>query len=190
MPVITAAWEWMDRPGLEHLTLGIGPDSIVAQGLVVVGLDDIVTRVRYEVRCDDAWGFRNATVELGQPGVQQYLALVLGDDGSWTANGEPRPDLARCTTIDLMATPFTNTLPLRTLRLAPEQPSAFTAAFIRFPGLTVTPVDQEYTKLDTGEPARRFRYRNLVSGYTADLTVDAERIVLDYPGSWRRIGES
>ena len=51
-------WEWVDRVGLEHLSLDIAPDGIAADGLVVVALDGRPVRLRYSVRCDAQWVFR------------------------------------------------------------------------------------------------------------------------------------
>ena len=46
----------------------------------------------------------------------------------------------------------------------------------------VEPAAQDYTKLGP----TRFRYRSLSSGFTADLTVDADGLVVEYPPFWRR----
>ena len=61
-----------------------------------------------------------------------------------------------------------------------------TLAFSKAPILAVEAVRQEYTQLD--EAGSRFRYRNLESGYTVDLTVDEAGLVLTYPEAWRRVG--
>jgi hypothetical protein len=107
--------------------------------------------------------------------------------GYWSVDGQSRPDLAGCSDIDIMVTPFTNTLPIRNLGLRVNQPKAIRVAYIKVPDLDVSPMDQEYTWLDPDEPPTRFRYRNLTSGYTAELTVDRDGLVIDYPGIWRQI---
>jgi hypothetical protein len=56
------------------------------------------------------------------------------------------------------------------------------AAWVRFPNLNVEPLDQTYTRL--GE--RTYRYQS--GTFEADLEVDDEGLVLDYPGIWRRVG--
>ena len=179
-------WEWADRPGLEHLSLDIAPDGITADGVVLVALEGRPVRLRYSVRCDARWGFREASLAVDHDGAQSSLALTRNENGQWRVDGTKRTDLDGCTDIDIMTTPFTNTLPIRRLALTPDAATVIRVAYIRIPELSVAAFDQEYTRLDPGLPPRRFRYRSLASGFTAELAVDADGVVIDYPGVWRR----
>jgi hypothetical protein len=179
-------WEWADRPGLEHLSLDIAPDGIGAHGLVVVALDGRPVRLRYSVRCDAQWVFREASLAVDLDGTQRNLALTRDANGQWRADGGERADLGSCTDIDIMTTPFTNTLPIRRLALPPDAATVIRVVYIRIPELSVEAFDQEYTRLDPATPPRRFRYRSLASGFTAELAVDADGLVIEYPGLWHR----
>ncbi len=179
-------WEWADRPGLEHLSLDIAPDGIAADGIVLVALEGRMVRLRYSVRCDARWDFREASLTVDQDGAQRSLALARDDNGRWRVDGGERADLDGCADIDIMTTPFTNTLPIRRLALPPDSATVIRVAYIRVPELSVAAFDQEYTRLDPAMPPRRFRYRSLASGFTAELAVDADGVVIDYPGVWRR----
>jgi hypothetical protein len=179
-------WEWADRPGLEHLSLDIAPDGIAADGLVLVALEGRPVRLRYSVRCDARWGFREASLAVDHVGAQRSLALARDGEGQWHADGGRRVDLDSCTDIDIMTTPFTNTLPIRRLALPPDAATVIRVAYIRIPELSVAAFDQEYTRLDLATPPQRFRYRSIASGFTAELAVDADGVVVDYPGLWRR----
>jgi hypothetical protein len=170
-------WEWQDRPGLEHLSLEIGPAAVRADGLVLVQLGPDLLRVRYSVELDGGWGFGRAQLTAGD----KTLDLVR-TGGDWTVDGQARPDLAGCIDIDIMVTPFTNSLPIRRLALETGVPQPIRAAYIRLPDLVVEPATQDYTRL----APNRFRYRNLASGFAADLAVDGDGLVLDYPPVWRR----
>ncbi|MDB5363903.1 MAG: hypothetical protein JWO51_5200 [Rhodospirillales bacterium] len=172
-------WEWLDRPGLEHLSLEIGPTAITARGLVLVQLGPAPMRVAYAVDLDGDWRFRHAHVTVDR---DRTLDIVRAADGRWTVGGQARPDLAACQDIDIMVTPFTNSLPIRRLSFEPGRPRTIEAAYIRLPDLAVEAVAQEYTRL---EPTR-FRYRGLSSGFSAEPTVDGDGLVLDYPPIWRR----
>jgi len=188
MTTQTIAWEWLSGLGLEHLVLTEPKDGICAEGWVVGQLGGEVIKVHYAVTCKADWGFVEAKLEMeSQKEGRQVLVIARGADGAWTVNGEARADLAACTEIDIRATPFTNTLPIRRLRYEVNVPQTMTVAFIKAPTLAVEAVRQEYTKLD--EAGSRFRYRNLESGYTAELTVDAAGLVVEYPEAWRRVGE-
>jgi uncharacterized protein len=175
-------WNWCDRPGLEHLSLDIAPDAIRADGLVMVQLAPEWLRVAYTVELDGGWNFRHVRITVERDGVSRLLELERAADGRWLADGCVRPDLAECADIDIMATPFTNSLPIRRLAFEPGQPQTLQVAYIRLPDLIVESVTQDYTKLAAGQ----FRYHSRASGFTADLTIDGDGLVLDYGDIWRR----
>ena len=179
-------WEWVDRPGLEHLSLNVADDAITAEGLVVVALGGDVVRLNYSVRCDGGWNVREASLSLDDKEGRRSTRLVRDDRGDWLVDGVKRPDLVGCTDIDIKATPFTNTLPIRRLTLDTDAPTGLRVAYIDIPALRIEPFDQEYSRLDPAVPSRRFRYRSVVSGFVADLEVDEAGVVIDYAGLWRR----
>lgn len=172
-------WEWLDRPGLEHLSLDMGPAAVTAHGLVLVQLGPAPIRVAYELALDGGWTFRRARLTVDR---DKAIDIAHTEDGAWTVDGRARPDLAGCIDIDIMVTPFTNSLPIRRLVFEPDQPQTILAAYIRLPDLTVEPAAQDYTQLGPN----RFRYRSQSSGFTAELTVDSDGLVVDYPPIWRR----
>ncbi len=181
-------WEWLHAPGQEHLRLVEKPEAIVAEGVVAGTLESGTFRMHYLVTCDRAWRFRHAEVQLEQGPTRREVHLGREPNGHWRVDGVERLALRSCADIDLMGSPFTNTLPIRNLGLAPDEAREIRVAYVRLPDLAVTPEAQVYTRLDRGEPPRRFRYHGVATGFTADLTVDEAGLVVDYPGIWRRRG--
>src|ERR1700721_3084638 len=106
-------WEWVDRPGLEHLSLDIADDAITAESLVVVALDGDVVRFGYSVRCDGGWAVREAVLSVGDKDGGRSVRLSRDAAGGWRVDGVERSDLAGCSDIDIKASPFTNPLPIR-----------------------------------------------------------------------------
>ena len=47
------------------------------------------------------------------------------------------------------------------------------------------PAEQRYTCLERGETGGRYRYES--GDFSVDLPVDADGLVVDYPGYWRRV---
>jgi uncharacterized protein len=181
-------WEWCDRPGLEHLLLDIDAAGSRADGLVMVALSGTLLRLRYAIACDAQWHFRSATIAAESNGDTRERRIARGEDGAWTIDGTARPDLVACSDIDIMGTPFTNTMPIRRLVLPPEQQVALDVVYVSIPDLAVSVAAQDYTRREAGTPSARFRYRSLGSGFTAELSVDADGIVIDYGTIWRRRG--
>ncbi len=178
-------WTPWDEPGLEHLRLVIDGGGILADGLIVGMADGRPFRLRYHVRGDPAWRVREVRVASLDTGGD--LHLVADGQGAWTvAGGTPLPRLAGCIDVDLSASPFTNTLPIRRLDLAPGRSADLAVAYVAIPALTVTPAPQRYRCLEARANGGCYRFESLDSGFAADLPVDADGLVLDYPGLFRR----
>ncbi len=89
-----------------------------------------------------------------------------------------------CLDVDLSVTPATNTLPIRRLALAEGAAAAVTAAWVRFPALTVEPLPQRYTRLGGG----RYRYES-DTGFVTEIESDDLGLVTRYGGGWERAAE-
>lgn len=182
------SWSWTDRPGLESLRLSRDADGVTAEGRVLVVLDGVPVTAGYRIEHDVRWRFLAARIEGGPPDGARALEIRRDEPGRWFVDGAPRPDLDGCEDLDFMATPYTNTPPLAAHRLALGERRRLRVAWVRLPDLHVRAVEQEYVRLETGdadEEARRYRYHNLESGFTGELTVDADGLVLEY-GPWLR----
>jgi uncharacterized protein len=176
-------WSPLAEPGMEHLHLAMTPGEIRADSLVIALHEGTPFRARYTVRCDADWRVREVRVSLLDSPTPP-LALLADGAGHWTTpEGAPLPALDGCLDIDIAATPFTNTLPIRRLALLTGASRDLDMAYIRVPELRVEPDPQRYTRL--GE--RLYRYESRDSDFTADLPLDADGLVLDYPGLFRRV---
>jgi uncharacterized protein len=176
--VLVARWEdWTGR-GLQHLVLAEHADGVIAD-CACVDADGFAAR--YRIRCDGAWRCRELDVDV----VGETRALRLRGDGHgrWTdAAGSPLPALAGAIDVDLPITPFTNTLPIRRLRLAPGASAEIAVAYVRAPELSVEVDYQRYTCLTP----RRYRYEAVDGSFTATIDVDDHDLVVTYEGLFRR----
>ena len=158
-------WQGHERDSLEVLQLDDGlARSEVSFGSMVW---------RYEIRLD-GWVTTRATIGT--------LVIEQQGDG-WTVDGAPRPDLAEAVDIDIVLTPFTNTLPIRRHPLEIGEHADFVMAWVDVPSLEVTPDPQRYTRLDESH----YRFDSLDSDFTRTLEVDADGIVVSYPGLFDRL---
>ena len=60
-------------------------------------------------------------------------------------------------------------------------------AWVLLPALAIKAARREYTLLEGGETGARWRFRAFESGFTAELAVDGQGVVRDYPEIARRI---
>ncbi len=180
-------WQPWDEPGIEHLRLIEDTDGAVADSLLFRLFDGRPVRLRYRIRVDAGWRVREVDIELWEPGHRR-LALRADGEGTWSdGDGLPLPHLSGCIDIDLTATAFTNTLPIRRLQFQPGQAEVIQVAYIRVPELSVEAVEQRYTCLEQRPGGARYRYEGLATGFVAELDVDSAGLVLDYPGIFRRV---
>jgi hypothetical protein len=139
----------------------------------------------YRIECDSFW--RLQSVELGEEGAAAQISLRAAGE-SWTAgDGRRLPGLDGCIDVDISLTPFTNTLPIRRLNLKPANTQMLEVAYIDGEEMKVRSAWQRYTCLRASARGGLYRYESMASGFTRDLEVDADRLVLDYPEIWRRI---
>lgn len=152
----------------------------------VVVIDGEPYRVRYRIDGDDSWCVRRAVIMLAGRGGEHRLALDSDGAGHWrTAAGEVLAGLDGCVDIDLSSTPATNTLPIRRLGLAQGEDASFDVVYVALPALEPVACTQRYERL--AAQADEVRYRYTSGSFSVVLAVDADGLVGDYPGYWRRI---
>lgn len=180
-------WLPWEGPGLEHLHLTLPPGRVLADGVIIGIAGGMPFRVRYVIRCDESWRVREVRVSLLDAG-EPAIALLTGGDGHWTTDlGESLPDLDGCLDIDLTATPFTNTLPIRRLRLQLGDSADLLVAYLNVPEFRLETARQRYTCLEAGPDRSRYRFETLPCGFTAEILVDADGLVIDYPELFQRV---
>ncbi|MBB6414316.1 putative glycolipid-binding domain-containing protein [Mesorhizobium sangaii] len=173
-------WHEWDGPGLEHLLLQERAAEVSADSVVICS-GETPFAVRYRIACNANWHARSVMVDV--IGSGQTLVLAADCDGRWTRDGLLLPELDGVLDPDLTVTPFTNTLPIRRLRLSTGQSAEITTAFIDFPAFTVVANPQRYTCLEEG---RRYLYESRASDFKRELEIDRDGLVVSYPDFWRR----
>lgn len=176
-------WRPLQGAGLEHLTLSLNGGGVFATSVVIGEFEGGAFGTRYEVECDAGWAVRAFRIETTDG---RSLAMTGDGKGYWRdASGAARPEFDGCIDIDLSATPFTNTLPIRRLALGRDA-GTVRLSMIYVPIDTLEPfVDgQNYTCL---EDARLYRYEAADGTFSADLPVDDDGLVLDYPTLFARL---
>jgi hypothetical protein len=184
-------WSPWDGPGLEHLRLYRQNEGIVADSLIIGVEEQRPFRARYEIHCTSNWELCAVHVSLLSESLPS-LHLLTDGTGNWAIErGETLPSLQGCLDVDISVTPFTNTLPIRRLALQPGTSATLKMVYIAVPQMLVKVTQQRYTCLEATPTGRRYRFESLedgVSVFTADLPVDQDQLVLDYPELFRRVG--
>jgi hypothetical protein len=166
---------WKGRHSLEIFTLETNEMGFIGGGIIT----SAAFNIRYRVHTDLLWKVNQLSIEdLDRPWVR--LGLRRAADDLWfDYQGLEIKELAGSAEVDISASPFTNTIALQKLGNLKEK--TFKVVYIHMPDLSLSVVDQMYTVLGPG----KFKYDNLTSGFSAELSVDQYGLLLDYPGLFK-----
>ena len=183
-------WSNQAATGLEHFYLLYSDHEILADGVVIGVEENIAFRIRYTIHCDLQWQVRSVVVRSLEKD-EQTIRLISDSLGHWTdESGSPVPELTGCMDVDITATPFTNTLPIRRLSLVAGESAEIKVVYFTIPEMQVSAVPQKYTCLETGSARGKYKFESLNDGFTATITVDPDGFVEDYPQLFKRVWTS
>ncbi len=178
------------------------PQGMRASG-VQMGIDPLPYRLEYLLEADAAWIARRLKVAAAGDGWTRMVELTSDGAGRWTCvgGGEGAPDLPAAggdhaalegaLDVDLGFSPMTNLIPVRRsgLYLGPGPELDLVAAWVSVPDLAVHRSEQRYENVRAGLKDAVVRYidRGVHDGFTAELLLDREGLVVEYPGLARLV---
>jgi hypothetical protein len=175
------------KSGFGHLHVAWSAEGVLAGGTIIRARATEVFTAHYEICCDTRWRVRRLRAAV----ITEPKGEIVCDSdarGHWTVNGRGNATaFDGCFDVDISATPFTNSLPIRRMSIAKGESVEIAVVYVALPDLTIKPVRQRYTCLARHDEGGRYHYESLASGFTAEISVDADGFVLDYPGVFRRI---
>ena len=184
------SWAGVDSLRVEAARILLSDRGLRASGSLVSCRQEAVEAysASYSLATDETGVVQRLTVRTTRADGEQHVALTRSEEGIWLVDhgqGAARTNFGGALDVDLAFSPLFNALPLRRLglhRAAAKHDLAM--VFVSLPSLEVSRIPQTYRTVSLGEPA--------VVGLSSDsfeteLTVDAEGLVLDYPGLARRV---
>ncbi len=175
-------WASLEHDGIEHLAFERHARGSVAESVVVGRAGGLAYGLAYRVVCDERWRAKHVIVKMMGGST---LELRADGEGRWrNAADAPLAALDGCIDIDIAATPYTNTLPIRRLGLARDERRLIDVVYLSIPDLTARRMQQAYRCI---EPDRVYRYESVASGFTARLEVDRDGLVIDYEALFKRL---
>jgi uncharacterized protein len=181
--ICTGMWGWLQGTGLERFEFVRAGNEWIFHGTILTFIRGAAAEARYESACNRTFHTRRAHISLRNAAGERTLQITA-ENGRWYQNGSACHSVRGAIDIDLGWSPSTNTLPIRRLELEVGKSSGpVTAAWVRFPEVTLEPLPQEYLRVSE----RLYRYSSLEGTFIAQLSVDDEGLVLDYEGFWQRM---
>jgi hypothetical protein len=173
-------WRRLDYPGHEWAQL-FSQDSLWhLTGTALFEYERQPSKLDYTVICDSSWRTISGKV-TGQVG-DKIIDVAISVDSSqrWSLNGTECPQVDGCIDLDLNFSPSTNMLSIRRLNLSPGQSAEVRAAWIHFPSFNLEPLEQVYRPIDK----TTYHYESEGGSFIAQLRVNDNGFVTDYPGLW------
>lgn len=178
-------WSALEETGLEHLFVRRSGENFIAASTIFKLEDGKPFEVFYRIEVDSAW--RVCEVEILLHHSEPHRLLLFADGtGNWKDGDRKNlPEFSGCLDVDISATPFTNTLPIKRSALKIGEAIDISVVYFLIPEMSVQRSEQRYTRL--GNDLYRFEENGLFAGFTADLRFDNEGFVIEYPELFRRI---
>ncbi|GAB3494145.1 putative glycolipid-binding domain-containing protein [Spirosoma knui] len=179
----TIIWQAIDWIGLEQFTFTPKADVFVGAGQLIGLYENNPYSIYHQVQIDTQWRVRELIIKMPD-WDEAGIHLFTDGDGHWQDPlGMLLPELTGCLDVDITLTPFTNTLPIKRLKLLPGQSQRIDVVYVQLPEGRINRVEQIYTRLN----ADRYRFQQPALEFSADIQVDPAGFVVDYPDLFRRV---
>lgn len=177
-------WQAHDGHGFEgaRVHFGVGK-AFRALGRIVRAEPDGDWTASYRLVVSEDGTVERASFTSATAGRERHLTVNRTEDGYWlldTGQGGTRNDFSGAVDVDLAGSVIFNALPVRRLDLHREAGEhTLPVLYVTLPGLEVSVAQQTYRVLTAGdESVVEFRWDD----FSADLSLDADGFVIDYPG--------
>lgn len=184
---VDVMWKTLNQTGLEHLFLLKNGECVIANSVILTVVEGKPVRISYNIYCNLEWEVSKVDIQIFD---SKYKNIILqsDDSGNWTTHkGKTIEILKGCIDIDISATPFTNTIPIKRLSLKSGESREIKVVYIDTYNFNLRPVSQRYTCLESNLNGGKYRYENLGSGFMAEFFVDKDGLVIDYPDLFERV---
>jgi uncharacterized protein len=177
-------WQAHDGHGFEGVRVHPGAGKAFrALGRIVRAEPDGGWTASYRLVVREDGGIERASFTSATAARERHLTVNRTEDGYWlldTGSGGARTDFSGAVDVDLAGSVIFNALPVRRLDLHREAGEhTLPVVYVTLPGLEASLVHQTYRVVSTGDnPVVEFRWDD----FTADLRLDADGFVVDYPG--------
>ena len=171
-------WEGIANDTEEHCAVNFLDTGIIVRSEVEGWAETVAVYAEYTIKLDLQWNVREFEIEFHVSDHQHAFHLIADTAGNWTdKSGTAYPEFKECTFIDITLTPFTNSLPINNLRMTIGESREFDLIYIDVLEAQMRIDRQKYTKLSSNN----YRFENDGGKFTADITVDEDGFVIDYP---------
>ncbi len=178
----TIIWKGIEYHSAEHCTVAITNGVVDVNSAIIGSYQGITYLVRYALQTNLSAETISLTIHSTCNNKIREIELIKQPDGLWIMNDKVIDDFSGCTDVDIALTPFTNTLPIRRLKLQPGEEQDIRVIYFDLLEGTIKPLSQKYRCLTP----TTYHYENIPNDFEADITVDEDGLAIDYPTLFTR----
>lgn len=154
-------WTGREYYSLENCLVTVNESGAVIDSRVVGSYQGSLYHVEYKIQTNEKWETIRFELKTQVNGKQQIH----------------KRDLEQPVDIDIPLTPFTNTLPIRRLKLAIGETREISVLYLDILADNFRMLRQKYHRISEFE----YKYENVPNDFEAVITVDEDGLVVDYP---------
>ena len=173
-------WSGIEYYSLENCIVD-STNGIVVNSAIVGLYNKKIYRVEYQIKLNLVWETYYCFVK-SQFDNQIKKFEFEKVQNKWSLNGKHSGSFDGCTDVDIPLTPFTNSLPINRLQLNPGQEKDIDVIYIDLLENNIRPVKQKYRRISS----EVYKYENIPNDFEAEIKVDDEGFVIDYPTLFKR----
>jgi hypothetical protein len=179
---VNILWTGREYYSLENCLIDITPSGVDVNSVIIGRYQSMIYRVDYHLKTNPDWETQFIQVTSRHSNQEQKFRLHRFGTGQWVADGKIIHTFDGCTEADIAVTPFTNTLPINRLKLNAGEARQVKVIYFDLLEQEVKPVQQLYRRLND----QQYHYENIPNDFEADITVDENGFVVDYPSLFTR----
>jgi hypothetical protein len=188
---IMMTWQGTVSPRLEAVRLLVSDGRLRASGRVVCGASGGAEAysASFEFAVDRTGDVGRGLLRTTTADEERQISVGRTEDGVWLVDhgqGAARNEFEGAADVDVSGLVTFTALPIRRLGLHRAAAThELPVLYVSMPDLTVRLVHQTYRTVSVDETGAVINYT--VPDFTADLTVDTDGLVIDYPGVATRV---
>lgn len=174
---VNVLWTGREYYSLENCLIHVADTGVHVNSVIVGKYEDKLYRVEYEVVMNQFWQTTFFEVKSRHSNIMQHFRFEGDGKGTWRCDGKIASQFEGCIDIDIPLTPFTNTLPIKRLKMGKGSANEIKVIYVDLLEQQIIPVRQKYVSLSESV----YHYENIPNDFEADIIVDEYGLVVDYP---------
>ena len=179
---INLLWTGREYYSLENCLVKVEGIGSEITSTIIGFYQQKIYKVEYRIITNPNWETVFFEIISHHNNLTQLIRFESDGKGNWKENGRKNDQFNGCFDVDIPLTPFTNTLPIRRLKLGEHQAQKIQVIYCDILEQQIKPVHQKYTCISN----TKYHYENVPNDFEATIEVDQAGLVIDYPSLFVR----